>query len=492
MYTHHFLQKIHYLSGAIRIQHDGVADSLLYTYSDVQGSLIALTDASGSLLTKTINGTVVETGRFAYEPWGARRNPMDWTQKDSRTSWIINRGYTGHEHLDAFGIINMNGRVYDPATGMFFSPDPTLTDEGNWLDYNRYSYCLNNPFRYTDPSGYSWWAENWKPVVTTVSSIIVTGVVGILTCGTGVPAVIASGMMAGAAGGFTAGVVGTALSGGSFDQCMNAGIQNGVMGGGIGTLSAGTGIIGDAFGHSVGSIGNELLRAGAHATLGGLMNVAQGDDFLEGFAVGAVSSLAGSGLQALGIDPTVGILSSGAVVGAGTAALMGGDVINGGFQGLAIGALNHWAYVNGIKDHLEIDEVLVKGDINLMLRHRMLQVAEMAYIAAKTHFVGSTKYTDLCSNFVYDVYKSTGHRLGNFRTAVDTGKYPTLESTDDPVRGDIVQYLKSDGAKFNHVAIYEGGDNMFTSSHKFGYIKSETFDGFNSKVTPHFYHYVGN
>ena len=60
--------------------------------------LIALTDK---------NGTVAE--RYAYDPWGARRNPTDWTQTDLRTSWIVNRGYTGHEHIDAFGIINMNG-----------------------------------------------------------------------------------------------------------------------------------------------------------------------------------------------------------------------------------------------------------------------------------------------------------------------------------------------------------------------------------------------
>ncbi len=66
----------------------------------------------------------------------------------------FNRGYTGHEHLDMFGIINMNGRVYDPATAMFFSPDPFVSSQGDWLNYNRYAYVLNNPMRYTDPSGY--------------------------------------------------------------------------------------------------------------------------------------------------------------------------------------------------------------------------------------------------------------------------------------------------------------------------------------------------
>ena len=29
-----------------------------------------------------------------------------------------------------------------------------LQAPGNWLNYNRYAYCLNNPLKYTDPSGY--------------------------------------------------------------------------------------------------------------------------------------------------------------------------------------------------------------------------------------------------------------------------------------------------------------------------------------------------
>lgn len=69
-------------------------------------------------------GNVVE--RYTYDPWGARRNPTDWTQKDNRTTWIVNRGYTGHEHLDKLGLINMNARLYDPVLGRFLAPDPLV------------------------------------------------------------------------------------------------------------------------------------------------------------------------------------------------------------------------------------------------------------------------------------------------------------------------------------------------------------------------------
>ena len=31
--------------------------------------------------------------------------------------------YTGHEHLNYFGFINMNGRMYGYSSGRMFSPD---------------------------------------------------------------------------------------------------------------------------------------------------------------------------------------------------------------------------------------------------------------------------------------------------------------------------------------------------------------------------------
>lgn len=61
----------------------------------------------------------------------------------------------GHEHLSYFGLINMNGRMYDPLQGRFLSPDNYIQSPDNPQNYNRYSYCLNNPLKYTDPSGES-------------------------------------------------------------------------------------------------------------------------------------------------------------------------------------------------------------------------------------------------------------------------------------------------------------------------------------------------
>jgi hypothetical protein len=47
----------------------------------------------------------------------------------------------------------MNGRLYDPKLHRFLQPDNYVQDASNTQNYNRYSYVLNNPLKYTDPSG---------------------------------------------------------------------------------------------------------------------------------------------------------------------------------------------------------------------------------------------------------------------------------------------------------------------------------------------------
>ncbi len=53
----------------------------------------------------------------------------------------------------------MNGRLYDPVVGRFLSADPVVQDPSFTQSLNRYSYCLNNPLKFTDPTGNKW---NWN------------------------------------------------------------------------------------------------------------------------------------------------------------------------------------------------------------------------------------------------------------------------------------------------------------------------------------------
>jgi RHS repeat-associated protein len=129
----------------------GATQTFYYIHTDHLGSWLAMTDGTGSLI-----------ARQSFDAWGRPRNPDTWdllpvdlsnpTQALALQP-LFDRGYTGHEHMAGFGLINMNGRVYDPYLQRFLSPDPYVQAPGNAQNYNRYSYCLNNPLMYTDPSG---------------------------------------------------------------------------------------------------------------------------------------------------------------------------------------------------------------------------------------------------------------------------------------------------------------------------------------------------
>ena len=144
-YRNESYRHLHYLQGpdglfAIMVQ-QGTSQSMYYVHKDYLGSITAISDAAGNL---------VES--LSYDPWGRRRNPNNWNDYNV-TSTLFDRGFTGHEHLPQFGLINMNGRVYDPFLARFLSPDPKIGNPENGQNFNRYSYALNNPFKYTDPDG---------------------------------------------------------------------------------------------------------------------------------------------------------------------------------------------------------------------------------------------------------------------------------------------------------------------------------------------------
>ena len=112
---------------------------------DYLGSITHVADYDGALVAE-----------YSYDAWGRLRNPetLEVYAKGEEPALIIgDRGYTGHEHLIWFGLINMNARLYDPVTGRFLSPDPYVQMPDFTQNFNRYSYALNNPLKYTDLTG---------------------------------------------------------------------------------------------------------------------------------------------------------------------------------------------------------------------------------------------------------------------------------------------------------------------------------------------------
>jgi RHS repeat-associated protein len=97
---------------------------------------------------------------MSYDAFGNRRDAAtwDWGKIPSIVDIVklsTRLGFTGHIQLDEVGLIHMKGRIYDPWIGRFISPDPTVKYPYNSQSLNRYSYCLNNPLRYIDPSGFT-------------------------------------------------------------------------------------------------------------------------------------------------------------------------------------------------------------------------------------------------------------------------------------------------------------------------------------------------
>jgi RHS repeat-associated protein len=144
---------IHYISAPVGlvalIESVGGNHTEHYTYTDHLGSILTVTSKSG----------IIEAEQ-SFDAWGRRRHPTTWahlppTEAPPVPLWLY-RGYTSHEHLDEVGLINMNGRMYDPVLGRMLSPDNYVVDPLYSQDYNRYMYARNNPLVYVDPDGEFW------------------------------------------------------------------------------------------------------------------------------------------------------------------------------------------------------------------------------------------------------------------------------------------------------------------------------------------------
>jgi RHS repeat-associated protein len=67
---------------------------------------------------------------------------------------FTDRLFTGQREVAGLGIYHYGARFYSPKLGRFLSADPMGQSIANPQGFNRYSYALNNPVRYTDPTGY--------------------------------------------------------------------------------------------------------------------------------------------------------------------------------------------------------------------------------------------------------------------------------------------------------------------------------------------------
>ena len=122
-----------YLYGLGRIS-ENQGGSTEYYLGDALGSVRHLVDGGGTI-TLTRN----------YDPFGKTEQTVGMSQTDY--------GFTG-EFTDPTGLVYLRARHYSPEIGRFLTRDTWDGDNTNPQSLNRYSYGLNNPALYTDPTGH--------------------------------------------------------------------------------------------------------------------------------------------------------------------------------------------------------------------------------------------------------------------------------------------------------------------------------------------------
>ncbi|TPG36297.1 FG-GAP-like repeat-containing protein [Flavobacterium pectinovorum] len=281
-------------SAPIVFRSNNTTQDYLYLQRDYQGSIVAITNQAGAIVEKRL-----------FDAWGAIVSVQDGAGNKLAVLTILDRGYTGHEHLQSVGLINMNGRIYDPKLHRFLQPDNFVQDASNTQNYNRYAYVLNNPLKYTDFNGESWWSDNWKQVVTVAVVVVVAVVVTYATAGMASP--LAASMITGAAAGFAGGVTGSALNGNSFGQVMLDGAYGGIKGGVFGALGGYAASFAPA-----GIFNGAAYSIGTNLAINALGNTIEGKDPFEGagFTI-AISAITGGyqgakAAQAKGLDIVTG------------------------------------------------------------------------------------------------------------------------------------------------------------------------------------------
>jgi RHS repeat-associated protein len=233
-----------------------------YLHKDHLGSTDVITNQSGQVVQ-----------RLSFDAFGKRR-ALNWTAgSPSVASLLTARGFTGHEHLDNLGLIHMNGRVYDPHIGRFISADPFVQAPGNTQSYNRYTYAMNNPLSYTDPSGFfslkkAWksvkrfFKKYWRPIVAIVAAVVTYGYASAWAAGWA-----GAGFVSGAIGGAAAGAVSGGILTGSWKGALTGALAGAAVGG-----LASYGALGRAVGGGV----NGYLQGG------------NSESFLRGFGAGVL------------------------------------------------------------------------------------------------------------------------------------------------------------------------------------------------------------
>ena len=129
------------------------ASGTAYPFTDLLGSVRAVTDAAGA---------VQEC--YDYLPFGRMLSASDNgrgtlschpASPDSSLDSRVSQKFTGQVRDEETRLDYFGARYYSAPHGRFMSPDPLMASATTRApqSWNRYTYGANNPLRYNDPSG---------------------------------------------------------------------------------------------------------------------------------------------------------------------------------------------------------------------------------------------------------------------------------------------------------------------------------------------------
>jgi RHS repeat-associated protein len=119
-----------------------------YTATDQLGSPRVITDSNGQVISRR---DFMPFGEEIVNNIGERLSAsLKYNVADS-----VRQKFTGYEKDDETNLDFAEARMYENRHGRFTAVDPLLASgkSANPQSFNRFTYCLNNPLKYSDPNG---------------------------------------------------------------------------------------------------------------------------------------------------------------------------------------------------------------------------------------------------------------------------------------------------------------------------------------------------
>ncbi|WP_139489601.1 polymorphic toxin-type HINT domain-containing protein [Brevibacillus dissolubilis] len=121
------------------LRHDAQTNQSVYYLYNSHGDVVKVIDKK--------TGEVLN--QYEYDAWG---NPSPDVQADEQMNNPFR--YSGEPYDSETGFYYLRARFYDPSVGRFITEDTLKGQVDNPLSLNRYTYVLNNPLQYIDPTGH--------------------------------------------------------------------------------------------------------------------------------------------------------------------------------------------------------------------------------------------------------------------------------------------------------------------------------------------------